>query len=251
MAIWWRHNILFAKIMHVFNISHSMAFRILNKIWGYPGFLRSYNGLKKGMFLPIFCIILPIAARADFRLWCARTALWKVKSDCKWMEIVNYGKRNPNHANILNFDFICALCARTTRAWTGTDGKFWNALNDLVRTQNCLYVILSIVKFWRARTCASWRARGQGLSVCCLMTWSLCVLNLVNLRWNLMNIWMITWNHKMAPRWRHGWVITLTKLPFRFLIMARILWKFEDDSHRNFWDNLATNFSRNKHKGKE
>ena len=38
------------------HISHSMAFRILNKIWGYPGFLRSYNGLKKGMFLPIFAL---------------------------------------------------------------------------------------------------------------------------------------------------------------------------------------------------
>ena len=63
-----------------------------------------------------FCIILPIAARADFKLWRARTALWKVKSDCKWMEIVNYGKRNPNHAKILNFDIHSARCARAQRA---------------------------------------------------------------------------------------------------------------------------------------
>ena len=39
-----------------------------------------------------------------------------------------------------NFEFwhFRALYARTTRARTRTDGKFWNALNDLVRTQNCL-----------------------------------------------------------------------------------------------------------------
>ena len=53
------------------------------------------------------------------------------------MEIVNYGKRNPNHAEILNFDFFRALYARTTRARTRTDGKTWNALNDLVRTLLC------------------------------------------------------------------------------------------------------------------
>ena len=48
------------------------------------------------------CIILPIAARADFQLWRTRTALGKVKSDCKWMEIVNGRIRNPNHVKILN-----------------------------------------------------------------------------------------------------------------------------------------------------
>ena len=59
-----------------------------------------------------------------------------------------------------------------------------------------------MLKFWRVRTCASWRARGQGLSVCCLMTWSLWVLNWVNLWWMDMKISMITWKHKMAPGWR-------------------------------------------------
>ena len=33
----------------------------------------------------------------------------------KWMEIVNYGKRNPNHVEILNFD-LSARCARAQRA---------------------------------------------------------------------------------------------------------------------------------------
>ena len=41
------------------HISHSMSFRILNKIWGYPGFLRSYNGFKKGMFLSKFTLYCP------------------------------------------------------------------------------------------------------------------------------------------------------------------------------------------------
>ena len=54
--------------------------------------------------------------------------------------------------------------------------------------------------FLRARTCASWGARGHGLSVCWPMTWSLCVLNLVNLWWIVMKIWMIRWNHKIASK---------------------------------------------------
>ena len=62
-----------------------------------------------------FCIILPIAARAEFELWRARTALSKVKSDCKQMEIVNYDERNSNHVKILNFD-VSARCMRAQRA---------------------------------------------------------------------------------------------------------------------------------------
>ena len=158
------------------------------------------------------------------------------------MEIVNCRIRNPNHVKILNFCHSFALRARTTRARTRTDGKFWNALNDLVRTQNCLYVILSISKFWRARTCASWRARRHGLLICYVMTSNLCMLNLVNLWWIVMQIWMITWNHKMAPRWRHGWVIVLTRLAVLFPIMAKMLWKFQNHSHRIFWDNRCTKF---------
>ena len=63
-----------------------------------------------------------------------------------------------------------------------------------------------------------------------------------------MKISLITWKHKMAPRWRHGWVIRLKSLLCRFLIMARILWKFEYDSQRNFWDNVFPNLYRNKGK---
>ena len=74
------------------------------------------------------------------------------------------------------------------------------------------------------------------------MTWSLCVLDLVNLWWIVMEIWMIMWIHKMAPGWRHGWVITLKSFACRFLIMTKILRKFEDDCTVRFWDNRATKF---------
>ena len=70
---------------------------------------------QKWHVLAHFCIILPIAARAEFELWRARTALWKVKSDCKQMEIVNYDERNSNHVKILNFD-LSARCMRAKRA---------------------------------------------------------------------------------------------------------------------------------------
>ena len=84
--------------------------------------------------------------------------------------------------------------------------------------------------------------------ICWHMAWSLWALNMVDLEWMVMKIWMITWNHKMAPGWRHGWVIRLKSLYWRFLIRAKILWKFENDSHRNFWDNRGTKFYRNKGK---
>ena len=128
----------FVRVRVVWNrISNSCSFQPWkkNEIWWLV--LELFRFQKWHVFAH-FCIILPIAARADFELWRARTALWKVKSDCKQMEIVNCRIRNPNHANILNFCHWFALRARTTRARTRTDGKFWNALNDLVRMQNCL-----------------------------------------------------------------------------------------------------------------
>ena len=76
------------------------------------GCSKSYFDLKNGMFLN-FCIILPIAARADFKLWRARTALWKVKSDCQ-MEIVNSWEEFKSW-KILNFD-VSARCMRAQRA---------------------------------------------------------------------------------------------------------------------------------------
>ena len=68
------------------------------------------------------------------------------------------------------------------------------------------------------------------------MAGSSCVLNLVNLWWMVMPICMMKWNHKMALRWRHGWVIRLKRVYYAVLIRAKILWKFEDDCWFRFWD---------------
>ena len=88
---------------------------------------KSYFVLKNGMFLP--SIILPIAARADFKLWRARTAL-------KGQEWQNQWKSSIVVSGIqIMWKF---WISGTTRARTRTDGKFGNALNDLVRAQNCL-----------------------------------------------------------------------------------------------------------------
>ena len=129
-------------------------------------------------------------------------------------------------SNLLNFDVFRAQCVRTTRARTRTHGKFWNAQNDLKRALHCSESDFEHFKIWRACTCAS---RRRGLSVCWPMAWSLCVPNLGNLGDMVLDIWMITWNHKMAPSWRHGLVIRLNRLADLFLIMAKILWKFEHD----------------------
>ena len=70
----------------------------------------------------------------------------------------------------------------------------------------------------------------------------------VDLGWMIMKIWMITWIHKMAPGWRHGWVMTRKSLLVRFGIRTKILWKFENHSDRNFWVNRLTKLIRNKGK---
>ena len=74
------------------------------------------------------------------------------------------------------------------------------------------------------------------------MARSWCVLNLVNLWCMVMQICMMKWNHKMAPRWRHGWVIRLKRLLYPLLIRPKILWKFEDDCWFRFWDIFNTKF---------
>ena len=135
------------------------------------------------------------------------------------MEIVNYSIRNPNH--VKNIEFIPLMRAVRTR--TRTDGNFWNAQYDQIRTQN---FSKSDFEQFKILTRAHVRV-GQELSVCWPMTWSLCVLNLINSQWMVMKIW-ITWKLKMAPGWRHGWVITLKRGGARFLMMPKILWKFED-----------------------
>ena len=80
--------------------------------------------------------------------------------------------------------------------------------------------------------------------LCDLIVWShsICTRNLGNLWWLVMKIWMIMWKHKMAPGWRHGWVITLKRGGARFLMMPNILWKFEHDCTVCFWDKWITKF---------
>ena len=80
--------------------------------------------------------------------------------------------------------------------------------------------------------------------LCDLIVWShsICIRNLGNLWWLVMKIWMIMWKHKMAPGWRHGWVITLKRGGARFLMMPNILWKFEHDCTVCFWDKWITKF---------
>ena len=102
----------FLRVKVVWNrISNSCSLQQWNKNWILRLDLELFR-FKKWHVFAHFCIILPIAARADFKLWRARTALWNVKSDWKSMEIVNCHIRNPNHVKILNFCHLCALRVR-------------------------------------------------------------------------------------------------------------------------------------------
>ena len=111
--------------------------------------------------------------------------LMKGQEWLKWMEIVNYGKRNLNRVKFLILTFS-TRCERAQRA------------RGHVRTGNfemlkITWFVLKIVKkwFWEFFNFDA-RARGHGLSVCYPKPWNLCVLNLVNLWWMVMKIWMIT-----------------------------------------------------------
>ena len=164
-----------------------------------------------------FCPFLHYIAHSSTRgFWTLTHAhgLMKGQEWLKLMEIVNCGKRNPNYANILNFDLFHALWARTTRARTDMYGR------EILKCSKWPETCSPLIRFWfwailnfdtrararrGARTCASFRARGQGLSVCWLMTWSLCVLNLVNL-WRMdMKISMITWKTQNGA-WMMSWL---------------------------------------------
>ena len=92
----------------------------------------------------------------------------------------------------------------------------------------------------RAHTRGFGKARIWIGPICWHMAWSIWALDMVDLEWMVMKILMITWIHKMAPGWRHGWVITLKSFACRFLILTNILWKFEDDCWFCSWDITAT-----------
>ena len=108
----------FLRVRVVWNrISNSCSFQPWYKNWIWRLVLELFWFQKWPVFAH-FCIILPIAARADFKLWRARTALWKVKSDCKWMEIVNCCIRNPNHVKFWILPFLRAARVHNARADT-------------------------------------------------------------------------------------------------------------------------------------
>ena len=105
----------FLRVRVVWNrISNSCSFHPWYKNWILCLVLELFRFQKWHVFAH-FCIILPIAARADFKLWRTRTALWKVKRNCKWMEIVNCRIRNPNFEFL---PFIRAARAHNMRADT-------------------------------------------------------------------------------------------------------------------------------------
>ena len=109
--------------------------------------------------------------------------LIKGRECLKLMEIVNNGKRNPNHAKILNFDLFRAHGRKMLKC-----SKWPETCSPLIR-----FGFWAILNFDARASCA----RGQGLSVCWLITWSLCVLNLVNLWWTDVKrqngAWMTSW----------------------------------------------------------
>ena len=68
------------------------------------------------------------------------------------------------------------------------------------------------------------------------LTWSLYVPNIGHNWLTVMKIWLIRKFYKMAPRWRHGWVITMKSLTAVFQTMPNNHGKFHGHWHCRYWD---------------
>ena len=79
-ALWWRHELIEGQMTHEI-ISPTHAFSNHDIKVGVNGLSEELFWFLKWHVFDQICIILPIAVRADFELWRALTALWKVKSD--------------------------------------------------------------------------------------------------------------------------------------------------------------------------
>ena len=154
----------------------------------------------------MFLIKFTLLAHADFQLWRARKALWKVKSDFKWMEIVNCRIRNPNHVKNLNLCLSCALCTRghvrtgnfemlkiTWFVLKVVKKLFWAFLNFDARARarrdehadmDCQYVMpwLEMYVYWIWSIYDEWLWRYE---------WKR-----ENTKWRLADV-MVEWSHKM------------------------------------------------------
>ena len=119
----------FVRVKVVWNrISNSCSFQPGYTNWGLRLVLELFWFLKWHVFAD-FCIILPIAARADFELWRTLTALWKVKSDWNEWKL---------SIMVRGIQIMWKFWMLTFSARTRTDGKFWNAQNDLKRALHWL-----------------------------------------------------------------------------------------------------------------
>ena len=173
MPIWWLCFIsLGSGWYEIVSPTHALSNHDI-KIGGRLTFWRAISISKMACFWSNLHYIAHSSTRGFWTLTRAH-GLMKGQEWLILMEIVNCGKRNPNHAKkkiILAFSERCAHAQRAgghVRAGNFEMLKMtWFILSFVQK------VILSIFLFWCAR--------GQGLSVCWLMTWSLCVLNLVNL----------------------------------------------------------------------
>ena len=100
----------FVRVRVVWNcISNSCSFQPWYKNWILRLVLELFWFQKWHVFAH-FCIILPIASRADFQLWRTLMALWKVKSDWnKWkLSIMVRGIQIMWKFWILTFSARCA-----------------------------------------------------------------------------------------------------------------------------------------------
>ena len=219
--IYWVQMTLFhfVGVKVVWNcISKLCSFQLWYKNWGSPSILKSNFDFKNGRFLPIFSLLGNFTCAQFFSSFFLLliASVWR---HCKseWTENLGiysdmYQKSDPFEKTA----FIRSV--RAVRALTRAEifelfEMTWFVLKIVQKE------VLSNFKFWPRHDARA----NMDVSVCWPMTGSLCVLNLIQLWWMVMKIWIITWKLKMAPSWRHGWVITLKRSTDLFLIMAKML----------------------------
>jgi len=145
--------------------------------------------------------------------------------------------------------FLRAARAKT-RGRARTRGNFSNALNDLKRTliwSKSNFEHFSILTHAYAHVMAIAKVIMIQDIVPDLKFMPTIIDAEITFRYeDMINNVTLSENHKMAPRWRHTWLISLKSLLCLFMDMTNDLGNFHVDWSWQFWDILWTKWARKK-----
>ena len=157
------------------------------------------------------CYVLHVLVRTAIYLKRTRIPLWNIMKEQK-------------------IAFLC--CVMALHAKTRVH-NFRNSLNGLEHT---LFWLKSEFEHFKIQTRADFDEM-----LCRTLTWSSCVLNMVQFWWLVMKIWLKVDFHKIAPGWRHDDLELLKSVTILSYTNINHHVKFHDNGFIHSWDILRTN----------